>query len=369
VTIGAYELAAATTGAVAAACAVVLLLAGPLRRWLPELAVVAMAVAMTVVGAWGQPAFVHGPALVGLVGLAGLGFGARALGATAPRSPRALAAAAALGGALFGGLPAAAVLVPSAPDGKSGARIALIAHAAGLLSPLGSPARLLVAWDVAATLALTPVALLGIASCWPWRAASTAAAPPPRSRPRAPLVALILASAALVSVLGPVGAAPLLAAPALVRDAPAAPRSPRAPWAGARLALAAWAIGAMVTLGGGAWWLARGLIGADHLVGPAPLVMAGVALGALGEPVVVASLARSASELVPDATAPARWLGIGLACSPLPTVALATWHHGRGALVTSATLAALQGAFACAWFVAAHQLSLFQVAHVFFARP
>lgn len=70
-----------------------------------------------------------------------LGSAARAAGG--PRLPRHPGYAALLAGILMGDLAAAAWILPAVRDRALGARLAMVAAAGGLMSPIGTPARLL----------------------------------------------------------------------------------------------------------------------------------------------------------------------------------------------------------------------------------
>jgi len=89
-----------------------------------------------------------------------LGFAGRAAG---PMLPRSAGVAAVLGGALLGDLAAIALLSPRAPDGKTAVRMALVASAGALLSPIGTPVTLL----LASPTELAPLAVLLALVAWP----------------------------------------------------------------------------------------------------------------------------------------------------------------------------------------------------------
>jgi hypothetical protein len=91
-----------------------------------------------------------------------LAFGVAARAAR-PLLPRSLGVAAVVAGALMGDLAAALLLAPQARDARTAARVGLCCAAGGLLSPMGTPATLLL---VEASL-LAPIALPLALLAWP----------------------------------------------------------------------------------------------------------------------------------------------------------------------------------------------------------
>lgn len=89
-----------------------------------------------------------------------LGFAGRT---AQPMLPRSAGMAALLGGALLGDLAAIALLAPRAPNGRTAVRMALVASAGGLLSPIGSPVTVL----FASPAELAPLAALLALVAWP----------------------------------------------------------------------------------------------------------------------------------------------------------------------------------------------------------
>ncbi len=89
-----------------------------------------------------------------------LGFAGRA---ARPMLPRSAGLAALVAGALLGDLAAVALLAPRAQDGRTAVRIALVASAGGLLSPIGTPVTLL----LVSSAEVAPLAVLLALVAWP----------------------------------------------------------------------------------------------------------------------------------------------------------------------------------------------------------
>jgi hypothetical protein len=221
---------------------------------------------------------------------------------------------AALAALVVGALPGAAALMPRTRSPGEGAQVALVASAAGALSPFGGAGSLLLGEarpDWLAFVAAPAIAAVGVAFVIPramglGHRASTGSSPPPMTRwQRLRPVRFAVASIGLVAL--------------------------------SQLAGAAW------YLGRGIAWLAR----QDHA---AALLVLAAWTASVGDRTLVGMVTDRATELVttlPPHTEAALALGVGLA--PGVPLLLAVSFHGVAALRSGAPAALAQLALAMGW--------------------
>jgi hypothetical protein len=252
-----------------------------------------------------------------------------------------------VGAVLAGSLATAILVVPAAKDAREGARLGLLAAAAGAISPFGGPGPQLLG-DATAEYALwaLPPALVAAALAWPG-----ADGRPARPTLAGAFVALALVASTiaglpnlglqLACVAGLV--AMVLPAPEGALDDPGTART----WLPVRQSVVAVALVSLAQLGGS---LRYALPGLDPYGGHALAAAAGWGLGLLADPQSVALVARRLLDLGFDRTSdPAFPLALGVALSPGAVLAVATAAHGRAALRHGLPVAVGQGIVAVIW--------------------